>query len=326
MTTQLQRRRLLQAIATLTSAAAAGSLALPAFAQTGKPVLARIGYQKSSTLLTVLKANGTLEKLLAPLNVKISWHEFSSGLPLLEALNVGGVDLSADVADTVPVFAQAAGAKLTYVAQEAPSPSAQAIVVRADSPIRNVADLKRKKIAVTKAAGVHYLLIATLEKAGLKFSDIDAAYLTPADGRAAFERGSVDAWVTWDPFLAGVQKQTQVRILSDGRNVADYQRYYLASTPFAEAHPDVLAIVFDELKKTGLWVRQNPKEAAAFLAPIWGLDAPTIELANSRRSYDVRAVVVNALGEQQRIADAFFAAGLLPKKVNATDVSIWKPA
>ncbi|RFB70689.1 MULTISPECIES: aliphatic sulfonate ABC transporter substrate-binding protein [unclassified Herbaspirillum] len=326
MTTQLQRRRLLQAIATLTSAAAAGSLALPAFAQTGKPVLARIGYQKSSTLLTVLKANGTLEKLLAPLNVKISWHEFSSGLPLLEALNVGGVDLSADVADTVPVFAQAAGAKLTYVAQEAPSPSAQAIVVRADSPIRTVADLKRKKIAVTKAAGVHYLLIATLEKAGLKFSDIDAAYLTPADGRAAFERGSVDAWVTWDPFLAGVQKQTQVRILSDGRNVADYQRYYLASTPFAEAHPDVLAIVFDELKKTGLWVRQNPKEAAAFLAPIWGLDAPTIELANSRRSYDVRAVVVNALGEQQRIADAFFAAGLLPKKVNATDVSIWKPA
>jgi sulfonate transport system substrate-binding protein len=326
MTTQLQRRRLLQDIATLTSAAAAGSLALPAFAQAGKPILARIGYQKSSTLLTVLKANGTLEKLLAPLNVKISWHEFSSGLPLLEALNVGGVDLSADVADTVPVFAQAAGAKLTYVAQEAPSPSAQAIVVRADSPIRTVADLKRKKIAVTKAAGVHYLLIATLEKAGLKFSDIDAAYLTPADGRAAFERGSVDAWVTWDPFLAGVQKQTQVRILSDGRNVADYQRYYLASTPFAEAHPDVLAIVFDELKKTGLWVRQNPKEAAAFLAPIWGLDAPTIELANSRRSYDVRAVVVNALGEQQRIADAFFAAGLLPKKVNATDVSIWKPA
>ncbi|MFJ9532508.1 aliphatic sulfonate ABC transporter substrate-binding protein [Herbaspirillum sp. NPDC101396] len=326
MTTQLQRRRLLHAIATLTSAAAAGSFALPAFAQTGKPVLARIGYQKSSTLLTVLKANGTLEKLLAPLNVKISWHEFSSGLPLLEALNVGGVDLSADVADTVPVFAQAAGAKLTYVAQEAPSPSAQAIVVRADSPIKTVADLKRKKIAVTKAAGVHYLLIATLEKAGLKFSDIDAAYLTPADGRAAFERGSVDAWVTWDPFLAGVQKQTQVRILSDGRNVADYQRYYLASTPFAEAHPDVLAIVFDELKRTGLWVRQNPKEAAAFLAPIWGLDAPTIELANSRRSYDVRAVVVNALGEQQRIADAFFAAGLLPKKVNATDVSIWKPA
>ncbi|EJL90753.1 ABC transporter, substrate-binding protein, aliphatic sulfonates family [Herbaspirillum sp. CF444] len=324
MKNNLQRRRVLQAIAAL-AATSGASLALPGFAQ-NKQVPLRIGYQKSSTLLTIIKSRGTLEKLLAPYDVKISWHEFSSGLPLLEALNVGGVDLSADVADTVPVFAQAAGARLTYLAQEAPSPSAQAVIVRTDSPIKTVADLKRKKIAVTKAAGVHYLLIATLEKAGLKFSDIDVAYLTPADGRAAFERGSVDAWVTWDPFLAGAQNQTSIRILSDGRNIADYQRYYLASTPFAEAHPEVLAAVFDELKKTGLWVRRNPKEAAAFLAPIWGLDAPTIELANSRRSYDVRAVVASALGEQQRIADAFFAAGLLPRKINATDVAIWKPA
>ena len=115
------------------------------------------------------------------------------------------------------------GAKLTDLAQESPSPSAQAIIVRADSPIKTIADLKRKKIAVTKAAGVHYLLIATLEKAGLKFSDVDPAYLSPADGRAAFERGSVDAWVTWDPFLAGVQRPSQVRVLSDGTGLADYR-------------------------------------------------------------------------------------------------------
>lgn len=317
------RRRLLQAIAALSSIATFPLSALSQTGQTAKTI--RIGYQKSSTLLTIIKANGTLEKGLKPLGINLSWHEFSSGLPLLEALNVGGIDLSADVADTVPVFAQAAGARLTYVAQEAPSPGAQAIVVRADSPLRTVADLKRKKIAVTKAAGVHYLLLATLEKANLKFSDIKVAYLSPADGRAAFERGSVDAWVTWDPFLAGVQKQAPVRILSDGRNIADYQRYYLASTTFAQTHPEVLALVFDELQKAGLWVRQHPKEAATFLAPLWGLDATTIELANSRRSYEVRAVVPDALGEQQRIADTFFAAGLLPKKINATDVDIWKP-
>lgn len=285
----------------------------------------RIGYQKSSTLLTIIKANGTLEKRLGPSGAKISWHEFTSGLPLLEALNVGGIDLSADVADTVPVFAQAAGAKLAYVAQESPSPSAQAIVVRVDSPLRQVSELKGKKIAVTKAAGVHYLLIASLEKAGLKFSDVDAAYLSPADGRAAFERGSVDAWVTWDPFLAGVQRQSQVRILADGRGVADYQRYYLASASFAQARPDVLQVVFDELKKAGIQAKQQPDQTAAFLAPLWGLDAQTIALANSRRSYEVRAVRLDALGEQQRIADTFFAAGLLPRKVNTSDVAIWTP-
>src|SRR5690606_6478596 len=95
----------------------------------------RIGFQKSSTLITLLRSQGTLEQVLGEQGVKVSWHEFPSGLPLLEALNVGNVDFSADVADTVPVFAQAAGARLVYVAQEAPSPTAQAIVVHSDSGI-----------------------------------------------------------------------------------------------------------------------------------------------------------------------------------------------
>lgn len=106
-----KRRRFLKTGAALGLGALAPASVL---AQSNQAI--RIGYQKSSTLLTILKANGTLEKLLAPSGAKISWHEFASGLPLLEALNVGGVDLSADVADTVPVFAQAAGAKLAYIA------------------------------------------------------------------------------------------------------------------------------------------------------------------------------------------------------------------
>lgn len=291
----------------------------------GKPDTVRIGYQKSSTLIVVLKTQGTLEKLLAPLGTKVTWHEFTSGLPLLEALNLGNIDVSADVADTVPVFAQAAGANLTFVAQEAPSPSAQAIVVRADSPLKTVADLKGKKIGFAKAAGAHYLLIAALEKAGLSFKDIEPAYLTPADGRAAFERGAIDAWVVWDPFLAAVQRQSSVRVLADGRDVASYQRYYLAATPFAQARADVLRVLFAELQKAGAWVKAQPKDAAALLAPVWGLDAATVEQANSRRSYEVRAVVPGSLAEQQRIADAFLSEKLLPRRVNTLDVALFKP-
>ena len=286
----------------------------------------RIGYQKSSTLISVLKAQGTLEKALAGSDVTISWHEFPNGQPLLEALNVGNIDLSADVADTVPVFAQAAGADLTYFAQEAPSPTAQAIIVRSESPLQNVADLKGKKIAVTKAAGSHYLLLAALAQAGLKFSDIEPAYLTPADGRAAFENNKVDAWVTWEPFLSSAQQQLSTRVLADGKNLADYQRYYLTNTQFANAHPTVLKIVFDELVKAGNWVLAHPDRAAAVLGPLWGNLAPQIvEHANSRRSYQVRAVQADSLGEQQKIADAFFAEGLLPKRIDARAVSLWKP-
>ncbi|MDM0037671.1 aliphatic sulfonate ABC transporter substrate-binding protein [Variovorax sp. J22G21] len=305
----------------------AAVVALAAFAGTaalaqGNPIV-RIGYQKSSTLIAVLKAQGVLERELAPLGVRVSWHEFTSGLPLLEALNLDNLDFSADVADTVPVFAQAAGAQLTFVAQEAPSPTAQAIVVRADSPVRTLGDLKGKKIGVAKGSGGHYLLLAALDKAGISLKEIEAAYLTPADGRAAFEKGAIDAWVTWDPFLAAAQRQSGVRVLADGTGIASYQRYYLASTKFAQARPDVLRVIYAALDKAGKWVKRNPREAAELLAPVWGLDVATIEQANARRSYEVRPVVTAGLGEQQRIADAFFAEKLLPRRVETLPVPLF---
>ena len=297
-----------------------------AVAQTPPSDTIRIGYQKSSTLTAVLKTNGVLEKTLAPLGVHVSWHEFTSGLPLLEAINTNNIDFGADVADTVPLFAQAAGAKLAYIAEEAASPSAQAILVGAESPIRTLADLKGKKVAVTKGAGSHFLLLAALAKSGLNFRDISPAYLTPADGRAAFIGGNVDAWVAWDPFLTSAQRQSNARVLSDGSNgLASYKRYYLSSATFADRRGDVLNIIFGKLDETGKWVKAHPKDAAILLAGLWGIDAATVEEANSHRSYKVGVVTAPGLSEQQRIADAFFSEGLLPVKVDAGNAKIWTP-
>jgi sulfonate transport system substrate-binding protein len=291
-----------------------------------EPDKLRIGFQKSSTLMIFLKSRGTLEKALAPLNIGVSWHEFTSGLPLLEALNVGAIELSADVADAVPPFALAAGAKLTYVAIETPSPQAQALVVRRDSPITRVAQLKGQKVAFAKGAGAHYLLLEALAQAGLSIRDIEPAYLSPADGRAAFENGSVAAWVIWDPFLAAVQRQAGARILQDGQRLASYRRFYLAGSPFAQRRPDVLAAVYAELQRAGEWIKQNPGPAAEWHAPVIGLDAATVEIANQRRSYRVQPVDADALAEQQRIADAFTQAAILPRKVAVSDSPVWRPA
>lgn len=306
--------------------ALAATLLSLSFAQAQTPDTIRIGYQKSSTLTAVLKTNGELEKALAPLGVKIVWHEFSSGLPLLEAINTGNVDFGADVADTVPLFAQAAGAKLAYIAEEAASPAAQAIVVPAESPLKTLADLKGKKVAVTKGAGSHFLLLAALSKAGLSFKDISPAYLPPADGRIAFVGGNVDAWVAWDPFLTSAQRQSSARVLADGSNgLASYKRYYLSSAAYADRRSDVLNVVFRKLDDTGKWVKAHPSDAAKLLSGLWGIDAATVEEANSHRSYKVGAVTAAGLAEQQTIADAFFAEKLIPVKVNAADVKIWTP-
>jgi sulfonate transport system substrate-binding protein len=115
------------------------------------------------------------------------------------------------VGEAPPIFAQAAGANLVYVANEPPSPRSEAIVVPGDSGLKTVAQLKGKKIALNKGSNVHYLLVRAIEKAGLKYSDITPVYLPPADARAAFERGSVDAWVIWDPLLAAAEKQLGAR-------------------------------------------------------------------------------------------------------------------
>lgn len=309
------------------TAALAGAAALPAFpVRAADAKTLRIGCQKSSTLTLFLKSRGILETALAPQQVKVQWHEFTSGLPLLEALNIGALDLSADVADAVPPFALAAGAKLTYYAIETPSPTAQAIVVRKDSPITSVAQLKGKKIGFAKGAGAHYLLLEALAQAGLSIRDIEPAYLNPADGRSAFENGAIAAWVVWDPFLAAVQRQSGARLLVDGTRIAAYRRFYLAATSFAQQNPEVLQRVYDELQRAGEWVKKNPAAAADWHAPVLGLDPTIVAAANERRSYAVRPVDTESLTEQQRIADAFSGAQILPRRVAIQESPVWKPA
>lgn len=282
-----------------------------------------ISYQRSSTLWILLKQNGQLEERLKPLGFTVNWHEFSTGL--LSSMNAGSVDLHADVADAFALFTQAADAPLTYYAREQPSPGAQAIIVQENSPIHAVADLKGKTVAVSKGSGSNYLLISALKKAGLSLTDITVRYLEAPDGGAAFANGSVDAWAIWDPFLATQQLDHHVRTLADGSDgLADYNRFYLAGSSFAKAHPEVLNITFDTLRETGKWVKAHPQEAARILGPLWGNIAPaTVELANSRRSYDIIPVKVEELAEQQRIADTYYAAKLTPKPLKVGDISVW---
>ncbi|WP_186145778.1 aliphatic sulfonate ABC transporter substrate-binding protein [Burkholderia gladioli] len=284
-----------------------------------------IGYQRSSTLFILLKRNGELERRLGALGYDVRWHEFSSGL--LEAMNSGSVDLNADVADAFALFTQAAHAPLTYYAEETSAPSAQAIVVPANSPIHGVADLRGKRVAVAKGSGCHYLLLAALKRAGLAPGDVDIRYLEASDALAAFRGGNVDAWVIWDPFLAAEQRDDHVRVIADGRDgLAEYNRFYTATDAFVERHPDALRAVFELLNQTGRWVKAHPDEAAKILAPVWGnLPEATVTLANGRRSYEIVPVRRDRLAEQQRIADTYRAAGMIPVAVKATDIRIWTP-
>jgi sulfonate transport system substrate-binding protein len=280
----------------------------------------RIGYQKYGTLV-LLKARGSLEKRLAPLHVEVKWTEFPAGPQLLEGLNVGAIDFGT-VGEAPPIFAQAAGADLIYVGNEPPASAAEAILVPKDSLIKTVAELRGKKVALNKGSNVHFLLVKLLEKAGVQYKDIDAIFLTPADARAAFERGSVDAWAIWEPFLAAAQRQTDARILADGNGVVSNHQFFLASRSYASKRADVVALALEEVAAVDEWAKTNPKEAAAALSPQIGLDQPTLELALSRGGYGVKPVDDAVIAEQQRIADSFYDLKLIPKHINVRDATL----
>lgn len=291
---------------------------LHAHAQTTLATTLRIGFQKSASLLTLQKSSGSLEKKLGPLGVSVKWVEFPAGPQLLEGLNVGAVDVGF-VGEAPPVFAQAAGAKFVYIGYDPAAPEAEAIVVPKDSAIKTPADLKGKKIALNKGSNVHYLLVKALEKQGLKYTDIQPVYLPPADARAAFERGAVDAWVIWDPFLAAVEKQSGARLLADGRGIVNNYAYYLAERGFAEKYPQVIQALFDDSLAQAAALKANIKAAAAVIAPLQGLEPEVVEKSLTRYQFGVKPLTPQVAAEQQKIADAFLALGLIPKAIRVAD-------
>ena len=282
----------------------------------------RIGYQKYGTLV-LLKAKGTLEKRLAEQGVKVTWAEFPGGPQLLEGLNVGSVDFGV-TGETPPVFAQAAGADLLYVAYEPPAPTSEAILVPKGSSLTSVADLKGKKVALNKGSNVHYLLVRALEDAGLSISDITPIYLPPADARAAFERGSVDAWVIWDPFLAAAEQQLQARSLRNGEGLVDNHQFYLATRPYAQKHPQVISTLIEEVRGVGEDSKADPDAVTAQVAPLLGLSPEITSVAVKRQGYGAQPLTPAVVEAQQKIADTFTELRLIPKKLSIKDV-IWTP-
>ena len=285
----------------------------------GQDKVVRIGFQKYGKLV-LLKSKGTLEDKLKAAGYKVVWTEFPSGPPLLEALNVAAIDFG-NTGEAPPIFAQAAGAPIQYVAYEPPAPKGEAILVPKDSKLTSVADLRGKKIALNKGSNVHYLLVKALEKAGVKYSEVEPVFLAPADARAAFERGAVDAWVIWDPFQAAAEAATGARTLADGTGVVSNYQFYFSSKKFLESDSRIVDLVLAELREVDDWAKSDIHAVANQLAPAIGLPVGVVEVALKRQSYGIKPITDSVIADQQQVADTFFALGLLPKQIRIADVA-----
>ncbi len=308
------RRRALAGIA----ATALGLAGAPGLlhAQEANVKTLRIGYQKFNTI-NILKSTGALEKSLP--GVEVKWYEFAAGPQLLEALSAGAIDFG-HAADAPSVFAQASGKEITYLAAEQPYPRGIGVLVKADSSIRQLRELKGRKVAIGRGWNVQYLLVRALEEAGISYDDIEPIYVTnAADARAAFEAGKVDAVGLWDPFLAGVELGAPVRVLRDGAGLSNNRTFYLSTPRFASANRSLLQTFFTDLARTDRWANGHPQEVADLVAPQLGIDPKVLRRATERRSYGAVPVDASIVAEQQQLADTFLRIKLLPKSIRIAE-------
>ena len=307
----------------LAGALAAGlPAALPRRARAAEPGLLRIGYQKNG-ILVIAKQQGVIEARLKPLGYAVKWVEFSLGPPLLEALGLGGIDLG-QTGDAPPIFAQAAGADLVYAAAQEAAGTGSGILVPKGSPLRTIADLKGKRLGFAKGTSAHNLAVATLEKAGLSYADVEPVILAPADAAAAFARGSLDAWSIWDPYFAIAEGGDGVRVLSYATDVARPNIFFLANRGFAQARPDVLGEALDVLDGVARWAEANRGSVAAILAQGTGVPLAATRRAVDRANYRIGPLTPQVVAEQQSVADRFHALKLIPRPIRVADV-VWTP-
>jgi sulfonate transport system substrate-binding protein len=299
-----------------TAALAAPALLLGTKARAATKGVFKIGYQKASVTLVLGKAKGAFEAKLNPLGYDVQWAEFTSGPPLLEALAAGAVNFGYTGEPPV-IFAQAAGAPIVYVAATNPSPKAVGILKPAGSKLENVKDLAGKTVAVAKGSSAHYLLVSALQHAGVPYASVKKVFLQPADARAAFAKGDVDAWSIWDPFFAGGQAAGG-QLLTDGTGLMPNRSFYTSSKDFAAASPDALNAAFEVINDLEKWEQGNEAAAAAAIAPSIGLPAPVLEIWFGRSKYGVNKLTPEIFAGQQQIADTFFKLGLIPSQINVS--------
>jgi sulfonate transport system substrate-binding protein len=289
-------------------------------ARAGEVKTLRVGFQKGEPVLMAAQANKDIETALAPKGIGVEWIEFQFGPPMLEAMRVGSIDVGA-VGDTPPIFAQAARGDLLYIAGNRAAP--QSVLLPAGSKIQTLADLKGKKLAFGRGSSAHNFALMVLEKAGLRYDEVEPVYLGPADAGAAFERGAIDAWSIWEPYAALFANRPGVRTLTTNKQIGEQFGYIIGNGKFVRANPALTATVVQTLAATAERARGDHRAVASVLAGSTGMPQDVWTRALADDPFQVLPMNDQLTASQQKVADRFRTAGLVPVDIKVADI-VWR--
>ncbi|MBD8584136.1 aliphatic sulfonate ABC transporter substrate-binding protein [Frigoribacterium sp. CFBP 8766] len=245
-----------------------------------------IDFATYNPLSLIVKDQGFIEDALGD-DVAVTWTQSAGSNKANELLRAGAVDVGS-TAGSAALLARSNGSPI-HTIDIYSQPEWSALVVPGDSDIADVEDLKGKTIAATKGTDPYFFLLQALDEAGLSASDVTIENLQHADGRAALENGSVDAWSGLDPIMAASEAESGTKLLY--RNV-DFNTYGFlnATESFLTESPDVAQVVVDSYEKARAWAEENPDETATILSGVAGIDPAVASTVLDRTHFDVDPV------------------------------------
>ncbi|WP_433706991.1 aliphatic sulfonate ABC transporter substrate-binding protein [Paenibacillus illinoisensis] len=283
-------------------------------------VKVKIGVQGNGGLFGKAQEQKWFEEAFGEVGAKVEWVEFQSGPPMVEAMASNHLDF-AGMGNMPPISAQAAGIDFKIISQVLDGKNNVAIIVPTDSPIQTIADLKGKKVAVTKGSNAYNFLYQVLVKAGLAKSDIQEIQLQPDETQPSFESGKVDAWAVWDPYITLNTLSGKGRVLADGETEGLLSpSFQLVRSDFANEYPELVTLYLKIFEQARQWEATNQEEAFQRYADERNIPIELVQGMQSRAAMINIPVSDDIIASQQNTADFQFELGTIRKRINVADV------
>lgn len=283
-----------------------------------KDVVVHIDASQIGPLL-IAKEKGYFEEEFGKFGAKVEYQTLQSSSQFLEAIASDRLDF-VRIGYIGTITGQAAKVGFTSIS-EGSNGGGDGIIVPKDSPIQSIADLKGKKVGVTKGSSSWGLLLRALQSAGLSASDVQQINLQPDEAQPAFQSGQIDAWVIWEPFRSSQIKTQGAKLIAEGKDIGAFNpAYNIVRTKFAKQYPELVVAYLKAYERALEWQNSNLDEAIKLLAGLKNLDEETVRISLANNVATNNPISDEATKNQQEVADILFKLGELKEKVDVSQV------
>jgi sulfonate transport system substrate-binding protein len=269
--------------------------------------------------LLIAKEKGFFEEEFGKYGAKVNYQTLQSSSQFLEAIASDRLDF-VRTGYIGTITGQAAKVGFTSIS-EGSNGGGDGIIVPKGSSIKTLADLKGKKIGVSKGSSSWGLLLRALDSVGLKASDVQQINLQPDEAQPSFQSGAIDAWVIWEPFRSTQINTQGATLIAEGKTIGAFTpAYNIVRTKFAEQYPELVVAYLKAYERGLQWQNDNLEEAIALLASLKNLDKDTIRVSLENNVATNNPISDEATASQQTTADILYDLGELKEKLDVSKV------